>query len=78
MLVLTRKVGESIRINDDITVTVVEIKGKTIRLGIEAGPGTRIHREEVFARIKEENESAASTQFDPAAIHRMLQDNIKL
>lgn len=78
MLVLTRKVGESIRINDDITVTVVEIKGKTIRLGVEAGPDTKIHREEVFARIKEENESAAATQFDPAAIQRILKDNIKL
>ncbi|MGP0629806.1 carbon storage regulator CsrA [Nitrospina sp. 32_T5] len=78
MLVLTRKVGESIRINDDIKVTVIEIKGKTIRLGIEAAPDTKIYREEVFARIKEENQSAASPEFDPAALHQILQDNIKL
>ncbi|CCQ91213.1 Carbon storage regulator [Nitrospina gracilis 3/211] len=78
MLVLTRKVGESIRINDDIKVTVIEIKGKTIRLGIEASPETKVYREEVFERIKEENRSAASPQFDPAALHQILQDNIKL
>ncbi|MFQ5717549.1 MAG: carbon storage regulator CsrA, partial [Nitrospinales bacterium] len=65
MLVLTRKVGESIKINDDIKVTVIEVKGKNIRIGIEAPRETKIYREELFWKIRKENESAASaTAFD--------------
>jgi|TARA_Y100000031_G_scaffold1644_1_gene2031 carbon storage regulator len=67
MLVLTRKVGESIKINDNVKITVIEVKGKNIRLGIEAPKTTKIYREEVFLKIKEENKIAASTpaEFDP-------------
>ncbi|MDP6477994.1 MAG: carbon storage regulator CsrA [Nitrospinaceae bacterium] len=66
MLVLTRKVGESIKINDNVKITVIEVKGKNIRLGIEAPKTTKIYREEVFLKIKEENKIAASTpaEFD--------------
>jgi carbon storage regulator len=60
MLILTRKLGESIKINDDIKITIVEIKGRQVRLGIEAPPDTTIHREEIYWKIKEENLSAAS------------------
>jgi carbon storage regulator len=59
MLILTRKVGESIRINDNICITVVEVDGKNIKIGIEAPRSISIHREEVFLRIKEENQKAA-------------------
>jgi carbon storage regulator len=62
MLILTRKVGESIRINENICITVVELDGKHIKIGIEAPREISIHREEVFKRIKEENQSAASTK----------------
>ncbi len=55
MLILTRKAGESIRINDNICITIVEVDGKTIKIGIEAPKTITIHREEVFLRIKEEN-----------------------
>jgi len=48
MLVLTRKVGESIQINDDVKITVIEVKGKNIRLGIDAPKTTKVYREEVF------------------------------
>ncbi|MDP6712126.1 MAG: carbon storage regulator CsrA [Nitrospinaceae bacterium] len=67
MLVLTRKVGESIKINDNVKITVIEVKGKNIRFGIEAPKTTKIYREEVFLKIKEENKIAASTpaEFDP-------------
>ncbi len=59
MLVLTRKSGESIAIGDDVKVTVLEIKLKQVRLGIEAPQGTTVHREEIYQRILEENKMAA-------------------
>ncbi|MEJ2656889.1 MAG: carbon storage regulator CsrA [Desulfobacterales bacterium] len=55
MLILTRKLGEKITIGDDITVTLVEIKGKQVKLGIEAPKHIEIHRLEVYERIREEN-----------------------
>ncbi len=58
MLVLTRKVGEGIRIGDDIAITVVEMKSGAIRLGIVAPPTVKIHRQEVYDRILEENKEA--------------------
>ncbi|MBN1114920.1 MAG: carbon storage regulator CsrA [Oligoflexia bacterium] len=61
MLVLTRKVGESIAIDDNIRVVVVQVKGKQVRLGIEAPKETKIHREEVYLAIKEQNRVAAET-----------------
>ncbi len=79
MLVLTRKVGESIQINDDVKVTVIEIKGKNIRLGIEAPKTTKVYREEVFLKIQEENKKASSTpdRFDPGQINDFISDNLK-
>lgn len=59
MLILTRKIGETIAIGDQIKVQVVEIKGRQVRLGIEAPPQTAVHREEVFQRIQEQNRQAA-------------------
>lgn len=59
MLILTRKSGESITIGDEIKIQVIEIKGKQVRLGIEAPKKFSIHREEVYLRIQEENRRAA-------------------
>lgn len=59
MLVLTRKVGEGLIIGDDIRITVFEIKGGGIRLGIEAPPEVKIHRLEVYERIFQENREAS-------------------
>ena len=59
MLVLTRKAGESIVIGSEIRVTILEIQGRQIRLGIEAPSEISIHRGEVYERIREENERAA-------------------
>lgn len=64
MLVLTRKLGESIAIDDDIKIVVVQIKGRQVRLGIEAPRDTKIHREEVYLAIQEQNRSAAESQLD--------------
>ena len=55
MLVLTRKLGESIAIDDHIKIRVVQIKGKQVRLGIEAPKDTKIHREEVYVAIQDES-----------------------
>ncbi|PLX91421.1 MAG: carbon storage regulator [Desulfuromonas sp.] len=60
MLVLTRKVGEGIVIGDDIKLQVVEIKGGTIRLGIEAPRSKKIYRQEVYDNIQQQNKAATS------------------
>ena len=59
MLILTRKSGESITIGDDVKVTVVGVKGKQVRIGIDAPRSYMIHREEVYLSIQEENRRAA-------------------
>ena len=64
MLVLTRKLGESIAIDDDIKIVVVSVKGKQVRLGIEAPRETKIHREEVYLAIQEQNKLAARSSAD--------------
>jgi carbon storage regulator len=60
MLVLTRKLGESIAIDDHIKIMVVQIKGKQVRLGIQAPKETKIHRQEVYEAIQDSNKEAAS------------------
>ena len=55
MLILTRKLGESIKIGDLITITFLEIRGKQVRIGIDAPPNVIIHRQEVYEAIREEN-----------------------
>ena len=64
MLVLTRKAGESIVIGNQIRITVLELQGRQIRLGIEAPPEIPVHRGEVYERIREENEKAATAGVD--------------
>lgn len=61
MLVLTRKLGESIAIDDNIKIVVVQIKGKQVRLGIKAPKETKIHREEVYQAIQDQNTEAAQS-----------------
>ncbi|SDF94344.1 carbon storage regulator, CsrA [Limimonas halophila] len=59
MLYLTRKVGESVVINDDIEVTVVDIRGKSIKLGFTFPPDASVLRREIYDRIQAENRAAA-------------------
>ncbi len=61
MLVLARKVNESIMIGDDIEVVVVDIKGDQIKLGIRAPKQVAVHRTEIYREIKEQNKQAAAT-----------------
>ncbi|MCK5327955.1 MAG: carbon storage regulator CsrA [Candidatus Latescibacteria bacterium] len=60
MLVLTRKLGEGIVIGDGIRVTVMDIRGKQVKLAIDAPKEVTVHREEIYQRIVEENREAVS------------------
>lgn len=62
MLVLTRKLGEVIRIGDDIKITVLEVRPSQIKLGIDAPPEVKVHREEIYRRIQEENAAKRPTK----------------
>ena len=64
MLVLTRKVGESIIIDDQIKIQVVQVKKKQVRIGIEASKDTKIHREEIYRAIQQQNQQSAKTKVE--------------
>jgi len=64
MLVLTRKMGETITIGDQIRIKVVEMKGNQVRLGIEAPGDMRIYREEIYLKVQKENQIAAAWCLD--------------
>jgi carbon storage regulator len=52
MLILTRKVGEALKIGDEVTITVLSVKGHQVRIGIDAPKDVSVHREEIYNRIK--------------------------
>ena len=60
MLVLTRKLGESIRIGDNIVVIIVDLDGRHVKLGIEAPKSISVNREEIYDRIQKENREAST------------------
>jgi len=57
MLILTRRVGETVMIGDEVTVTVLGVKGNQVRIGVNAPKDVAVHREEIFERIKREEDS---------------------
>ncbi len=59
MLILTRRVGESVMIGDEVTVTVLGVKGNQVRLGVNAPKSVSVHREEIYRRISDENTDEA-------------------
>ncbi len=61
MLVLTRKLGETITIGDDIRVSILGVHGCQVKLGIAAPPDVAVHREEIYARVQDENRRAAGS-----------------
>ncbi|MEO5971224.1 MAG: carbon storage regulator CsrA [Bdellovibrionia bacterium] len=72
MLVLTRKLGESIAIDDHIKVVVVQIKGKQVRIGIQAPKETKIHREEVYTAIQDQNKEAVNAPAVMTQVSKVL------
>jgi carbon storage regulator len=62
MLILTRRVGETVMIGDNVTVTVLGVKGNQVRVGVNAPKEVAVHREEIYERIKRE-EAAGGTGF---------------
>jgi len=64
MLILTRKLGESVTIGDDIKITILGVRGRQVRLGIIAPQKVTIHREEVYFKIQEENKRAVGGTVD--------------
>lgn len=60
MLILTRRIGESIIIGDDVTITVLGVKGNQVRLGVNAPKDVSVHREEIYRRIQQEQTTNTS------------------
>ena len=68
MLILTRRVGETLMIGDQVSVTVLGVKGNQVRIGVNAPRDVSVHREEIYDRIQRESNGAA-------AIHELPQSN---
>ncbi len=62
MLVLTRKINQSIVIGDDVEVVVLEVRGEQVRLGIKAPKTVAVHRKEIYDQIQEENKAASGVR----------------
>ena len=60
MLILTRKIGEAVKIGDDIEVSIIGVKGNQVRLGIKAPDDVAVHREEIYDRIKQDSSSSVN------------------
>ena len=73
MLILSRKTDEKIKIGEDITLTIIEIRGDQVKIGVEAPKNVKVFRQEVFNAIQSENKAAASTaKADLSALSNLL------
>ncbi len=77
MLILTRKLGETITIGDDIKVSVLGVRGRQVRLGIDAPSNVVVHREEIYVKVQAENRKASkSLKGDLFGLARMIKGKI--
>lgn len=60
MLILSRKIDQKIKIGDSITLTIIDVKGDQVKIGVEAPSDVKVYRQEVFSAIQSENKAAAS------------------
>jgi carbon storage regulator len=67
VLILTRRVGENVVIGDDIVISIVEVRGDAVRIGIQAPRSVSVHREEVWLELQRANEQAASPSDEAVA-----------
>ena len=72
MLVLTRKLNESIMIGDDVKITIVDVKGDQVKLGITAPREVAVHREEVYREIQKENQLAVGNKPNLDSLDRLF------
>ena len=68
MLILTRKTNEKIKIGNEITLSIIEIKGEQVKIGVEAPKEVKVFRQEVFNAIQNENRAAATSQESISAL----------
>jgi carbon storage regulator len=64
VLILTRRVGENVIVGDDIVISVIEVRGDAVRIGIQAPRSVSVHREEVYLELQQANQQAASSTDD--------------
>lgn len=72
MLALSRRIGESIMIGKDVEVTIIEVKGEQVRLGISAPKSVPIHRKEIYLQIKEANQEVAGSEASVEDIKKLF------
>ena len=65
MLILTRRIGETLMVGDDVTITVLGVKGNQVRIGVNAPKDVAVHREEIYERIQSEN-AGNDTENEPS------------
>jgi carbon storage regulator len=70
MLILTRRVGEMLKIGDNVDVTILSVKGNQVRIGINAPKEVTVHREEIYSRIKEEQKPSPGLPRAAGADHK--------
>lgn len=76
MLILTRRTGENVVVGDDIVISVLEVRGDAVRLGIQAPRSVSVHREEVYLELQRANEQAAesATEVTDAAVAAVAEE----
>ncbi len=72
MLILSRKVDEKIKIGEDITITLIEVRGDQVKIGVEAPKNVKVFRQEVFEAIQQENKEACATSETLEALSKFL------